>query len=161
MNYREKWYQFWRKKSPRQLWKEEITWIKEEKEESIVKNEKGFIEVLAALFVISVVVGLFLAMFTVRFKASNEVVSGIAYNTTNDSLLSGNTHFSVRAGENTYVSLENESSYCLPPNSPYKELVNKAAQDKRIKIVVTAKKYFAIQAPWTCKNNVSVTEVKQ
>src|SRR4051812_24509065 len=127
-----------------------------------MKNEKGLtvIELLIVVIVVGVIVMPFVAMLTVRFKASNEVVSGIAYNTKNDHLLSGKTTFSVRAGENTYVSTENKSSYCLPPNSPYKELVNKAAEDKRIKIVVTAKKYFAIQAPWTCKNNVMVTEVK-
>jgi hypothetical protein len=74
--------------------------------------------------------------------------------------MSGATKFSVRAGENTPVTEENQSSYCLPPNSPYKELVNKAAQDKRIKVVVTAKKYFVFKAPWTCQPNVTVTEVK-
>lgn len=106
------------------------------------------------------VIGFFLLLLCISFKASNEVVSGIAYNTKNDKLFSSNTTFSIRASENTYVSEENKSSYCLPPNSPYKELVNKAAQDKRIKVVVEAKKYFAIQAPWTCKDNVTVTEVK-
>lgn len=103
---------------------------------------------------------IFISLFFIAFKGSNEVVSGIAYNTKNDKLFTGNTTFSVRAGENTYVSEENKSSYCLPPNSPYKELVNKAAKDKRVKIEVEAKKYFAIQAPWTCKDNVVVREVK-
>jgi hypothetical protein len=125
-----------------------------------MNNQKGFIEVVGGLVVVLLIVGFFLAVFTVRFKGSNEVVSGIAYNTKNDKLISGNTTFSVRAGENTPVTSENQSSYCLPPNSEYKELVNRAAEDKRIKIVVTAKKYFAIQAPWTCKDNVTVTEVK-
>lgn len=123
-------------------------------------NEKGFIEEGGVFIMVAIVVFLFISAFFVSFKASNEVVSGIAYNTTNDSIISGNTNFSVRAAVDTYVTEENQSSYCLPPNSPYKALVNKAAQDKRIKIVVTAKKYFAIQAPWTCKDNVTVTEVK-
>lgn len=125
------------------------------------RNQKGFIEIVGGLMVLLLIVGLFFAMFFVRFKTSNEVVSGIAYNTKNDRLISGKTTFSVRASESTYVTQENMSSYCLPPNSPYKELVNKAAQDKRIKIVVNAKKYFAIQLPWTCKDNVTVTEVKE
>lgn len=125
-----------------------------------MKNQKGFIEIVGALFVLLLIIAFFFSIFCVRFKTHNEVVSGIAYNTSNDSLIAGNTDFSVRAGENTYVSQENQSSYCLPPHSPYKALVNKAAEDKRIKIVVTAKKYFAIQAPWTCKNNVVVTEEK-
>jgi hypothetical protein len=121
-----------------------------------MRSEKGYIGV-----VIGVVVFLFfLMLFTISWKGSNEVVSGIAYNTKNDKMLTGNTTFSVRASENTYVSQENQSSYCLPPHSQYKDLVNKAAQDKRIKIVVTAKKYFAFQAPWTCKDNVTVKEVR-
>lgn len=119
-------------------------------------KEKGFIEVVIVL----IIVVLFLSLFFVRFKGSNEVVSGVVYNTTNDSLIAGNTKFSIRASEDTYVSEENRSSYCLPPNSPHKELVNKAAQDKRIKVVVEAKKYFAIQLPWTCKDNVTVKEIK-
>lgn len=125
-----------------------------------MRNQKGFIEIVGGLFVLLLVIGFFLTIFCVRFKTRNEVVSGIAYNTTNDSLLAGNTHFSVRAGENTYVNDKNESTYCLPPHSPYKDLVNKAAKDKRVKIEVEAHKYFALQAPWTCKNNVTVTEIK-
>lgn len=115
---------------------------------------------IGAFLGLALVFILLLAPFTVRFKLSNEVVSGIAYNTTNDKFISGNTHFSVRAGENTPVTSENQSTYCLPPNSPYKELVNRAAADKRIKIQVEAKKYFVVKAPWTCVDNVTVTEVK-
>ena len=125
-------------------------------------NQKGYIDgdVLFWLgFIIVIALLIFSALF-VRFQTSNQVVSGIAYNTSNDSFIGGNTHFSVRASENTYVSEENQSSYCLPPNSPYKELVNRAAQDKSVKIVVTAEKYFAIKAPWVCQPNVKVSEVK-
>jgi maltodextrin utilization protein YvdJ len=100
------------------------------------------------------------AVFTVRFKLSNETTAGIAYNTTNDRFISGATQFNVRAGENTPTDENNVSSYCLPPNSPYKALVNRAAADKRVKITVTAKKYFTVKAPWTCQPNVVVTEVK-
>jgi hypothetical protein len=123
-------------------------------------NQKGFIEVLGALFIVGLVCILIFAMFFVRFKLSNEVVSGIVYNTTNDRFISGATQFSVRASEATYTTEENRSTYCLPPNSPYKELVNRAAKDKRVKVEVEAKKYFAVKAPWTCQPNVTVREVK-
>lgn len=125
-------------------------------------NQRGYIDsdvVFGLGFIIIIALIIFAALF-VRFQLSNSVVSGIAYNTTNDGFISGNTNFSVRAGENTPVSEENQSTYCLPPNSPYKDLVNRAAQDKRVKIVVTAEKYFAIQAPWVCNPNIKVTEVK-
>lgn len=111
---------------------------------------------LAFLLVVVVI----LAPFTVRFKLSNETSSGIVYNTTNDRFISGATQFSVRAGENTPITEENQSTYCLPPNSPYKDLVNRAAADKRVKVRVDAHKYFVIKAPWVCHDNVKVTEVK-
>jgi hypothetical protein len=124
------------------------------------RNQSGFIEVLGALFVLAIIVSLFLALFCVRFKLSNETTSGIVYNTTNDRFISGATQFSVRASEATYTDETNRSTYCLPKNSQYKALVNRAAQDKRVKVVVNAKKYFTIKAPWTCQDNVTVTEVK-
>lgn len=124
------------------------------------RNQKGFIEVLGALFIVGIIFALFFAMFFVRFKLSNEVVSGIAYNTTNDRAISGATCFSVRASEATYVNEETKSTYCLPPNSPYKDLVNRAAADKRVKITVEAHKYFTVKAPWTVYPNVKVTEVQ-
>ncbi len=123
-------------------------------------NQRGYIEIVGGLLVLLLILGFIFTIFFVRFKLSNETVSGIVYNTTNNRFISDATGFSVRAGENTYVTEENQSTYCLPPNSPYKELVNKAAQDKRIKVVVSAKKYFAVKAPWTCQPNVTVTEVK-
>lgn len=125
-----------------------------------MKNEKGFIEILGLFLVLLLIGGFLFAAFFLRFQASNGTVSGIVYNTTNDRFISGSTAFSIRASESTYVSEENRSSYCLPANSPYKKLINEAAQDKRIKVVLTAHKYFAIQAPWTCQDNVTVTKVK-
>lgn len=126
------------------------------------KNQRGYIDsdFMFGIGAILFIVGIVFVLLFVRFQLSNSVVSGIAYNTSNDSFIGGNTHFSVRAGENTPVTEENESSYCLPPDSPYKDLVNRAAQDKSVKIVVTAEKYFAIKAPWVCQPNVKVTEVK-
>lgn len=123
-------------------------------------NQNAFIEVLGVILIVSLVFAFVFALFFVRFKASNEVVSGIVYNTTNDRFISNATHFSVRASEATYTNEQNRSTYCLPPHSPYKELVNRAAKDKRVKVQVEAKKYFAIKAPWACKDNVSVSEVK-
>ena len=101
---------------------------------------------------------MFFGIMINSFALSDSVVSGIVYNTKNNSALTGNTKFSVRASEDTYVSEENRSSYCLPPNSPYKELVNKAAQDKSIKVVVNTHKYFRFVAPWTCVDNVEVRQ---
>lgn len=94
---------------------------------------------------------------TVHLSASEQLVSGIVYNNKNNGAFTGNTYFSVRADVDTYVSEENQSSYCLPPNSPYKELVNKAAENKDIKVVVTTSKFFKFAAPWTCVDNVTVT----
>lgn len=121
-----------------------------------MRNEKGFIGVIVVLLIAA----FFLSLFVVRFKISNEVVSGIVYNTTNDRAISNATCFSVRAGVDTYVSEENKSSYCIPGSSPYKALVNKAAANKNIKVEVQAHKYFTIKAPWTVQPNVTVTEVK-
>lgn len=95
-----------------------------------------------------------------KAEFSEQNVSGIVYNTTNNSAISGKTKFSVRAAVDTYVSEENQSSYCLPEGSPYKDLVNRAAADKNIKVQVTTEKGFWWAAPWTCIDNVKVTEVK-
>ena len=129
----------------------------EEAEMSNIKlNQGGFVRV----FIVSIIVlGLIFSMLFVRFKLSNEVVSGIAYNTTNNRFISNATCFGVRASEATYVNKKTESSYCLPPNSPYIELVNKAAGDKNVRIKVVAKKYFVVKLPWTVVPNVTVTEV--
>lgn len=126
------------------------------------KNQRGSIvgEAVVGLLVIVFIALVIISPWFISFRLSNATVSGIVYNTTNNRFISDATRFSVRAGENTPVTEENESSYCLPPNSPYKELVNRAAMDKRVKVVVTADKYFAIKAPWVCQPNVKVTEVK-
>lgn len=120
------------------------------------KNEKGFVEVIIVLLIVGL---LFLVLFS-RIEWSEDNVSGIVYSTTNNSAISGNTKFKVRASVDTYINENNESAYCLPPNSPYKELVNKAAANKTVKVQVTTKKGFWVKAPWTCVDNVTVTEVK-
>lgn len=129
-----------------------------------MSNQDGYVEDWLmgafALFIILALVGLLgLAIFS-RWEISEDNVSGIVYNTTNNGLIAGNTNFSIRASESTYTTEENRSSYCLPPNSPYKELVNKAAGNKSIKVQVTTKKGFWWKSPWTCIDNVKVEVVK-
>lgn len=124
-------------------------------------NENGYIGALIGAVVgVVLFVGLFILLFCTQAALSEQNVSGIVYNTKNNGAFTGNTQFSVRAAVDTYVSQENQSSYCLPQNSPYKELVNRAAADKTIKVVVTTKKFFKWAAPWTCVDNVTVIEQK-
>lgn len=115
---------------------------------------RNFLEyILAAL---TVAVPLYL-LFSVRLQTSDNVVSGIVYNNQNNSIFGGNTYFRVRASENTVVTKENTSKFCLPPNSPYIKLVNEAAKDKNIKVVVTSSKVFTmVLSPWHCVDNVKV-----
>lgn len=119
-------------------------------------------KVLAGFFVtLAVLWGLFWVLPSVRIAASEQNVSGVVYNTTNNKFISGNTHFSVRASVDTYTNEQNQSSYCLPPNSPYKDLVNEAAANKEIKVQVKTSKMFRVEsAPWKCADNVVVTRVK-
>lgn len=96
-------------------------------------------------------------LLSVRLQTSDNVVSGIVYNNQNNSIFGGNTYFSVRASENTVVTRENTSKFCLPPNSPYIKLVNEAAKDKNVKVVVTSSKVFTmVPSPWHCVDNVKV-----
>lgn len=111
----------------------------------------GFISVLVVLWFF------FWLLPSTRIAISEQNVSGIAYNVSNNEFISGNTHFSIRASEDTYVSVENRSSYCLPPNSPYIALVNEAAKDKSIKLnIQTEKNFEVVAAPWVCADNVKV-----
>lgn len=116
----------------------------------------GCISTLVVLFILTLVG---LVVFS-RWEWSEDNVSGIVYNTENNGFISGATSFSVRAAVDTYVSEENKSSYCLPKGSPYIALVNKAAADKSVKVVVTTQKGFWFKMPWTCIGNVTVTEAK-
>lgn len=136
------------------------------KEDDMKKlNNHGYIDSDAAiglgaiLIVVMILVLMVLAIFS-KWEWSEDNVSGIVYNTTNNAAVSGATHFKVRASVDTYVDPDaNESAYCLPANSPYKELVNQAAADKNIKVQVTTRKGFWIKAPWSCVDNVKVERV--
>ena len=115
----------------------------------------GFVVTLFVLW------GFFWALPSLRIEVSEQNVSGVVYNTTNNAFISGNTSFSIRAAADTYVSEKNQSSYCLPPNSPYKALVNEAAENKDIKVSVRTTKVFHFEsAPWVCADNVIVERVK-
>nr|DAI27808.1 MAG TPA: hypothetical protein [Caudoviricetes sp.] len=96
-------------------------------------------------------------ILSVRLQFSDNVVSGIVYNNQNNSIFGGKTYFNVRASENTVITKENVSEFCLPPNSPYIKLVNEAARDKNVKVVVTSSKVFTmVSSPWQCVDNVKV-----
>ena len=124
-----------------------------------MKKQQGFIGIIIVLVITGLFVGAIWLLICLRIEPSEQVVSGIAYNVTNDSFISGNTNFGIRASVDTYTTEANQSTYCLPPNSPYIALVNEAAKDKSIKLVVTTKKVFTVvSAPWLCVNNVTVVK---
>lgn len=115
---------------------------------------RNFLEYILAALTVAAPIYL---LFSVRLQTSDNVVSGIVYNNQNNSIFGGNTYFRVRASENTVVTKENTSKFCLPPNSPYTKLVNEAAKDKNIKVVVTSSKVFTmVLSPWHCVDNVKV-----
>ena len=117
----------------------------------VIKVLTGLVLTFAVLW------GFFWVLPSTRITISEQNVSGIAYNVKNNALISGNTYFSIRASEDTYVSEENRSSYCLPPNSPYIALVNEAAKDKSIKLnIQTENNFEVVAAPWVCSDNVKV-----
>lgn len=129
-----------------------------------MKKEHGYIdvEIVIGLLGLIAVILVFLTFLFARIATSEHTVSGVVYNNSNNAFVSGNTRFSVRASENTVVTEENKSSYCLPPNSPYIELVNEAAKDKSIKVIVTTEKAFTfVPTPWTCIDNVKVELQKE
>ena len=120
--------------------------------------KKGrFLEIMLLAVAIAALVSVVYCSSLIRWVTSESIVSGIVYNNQNDAMLSGNTHFSVRASENTVVTEENKSEFCLPPNSPYIKLVNEAAKNKNIKVVITKSKIFTmVSFPWQCVDSVKV-----
>lgn len=123
---------------------------------------EALLSIGAVVFILFVVVWGFRALGRMRWQTSETRVSGIVYNTKNNKWISGATSFSVRASEDTYVSEENESSFCLPHGSKYIDLVNKAAENKSIKVVVRESKvpFHLAEGVTTCVDNVTVEEVK-
>lgn len=126
-----------------------------------MKKEEGFIEeALGIMVAIALFAGLFWFVEAIKWQTSDDIVSGVVYNNSNDLPISGNTSFSIRASVDTYVNSSTESDFCLPANSPYIPLVKQAAADKNIKVTVTATKRFQILTPWACMDNVTVTKLK-
>lgn len=130
-------------------------------------NDKGYIGdvigvALVIVFVLAIVWGVS-ALLRIRWSPSESRVSGIVYNVKNDKWISGSTSFSVRAAVDTYVTEENASNYCLPAGSPYIALVNKAAEDKDIKVVVRTSKvsFRLVEGVTTCVDNTTVEQVKK
>lgn len=112
-------------------------------------------------FVVLVVWGIY-TVTKIRWSPSESTASGVVYNVKNNEWISGNTSFSLRASEDTVVTEENKSSYCLPKGSEYIELVNKASEDKRIKVVVRTSKvpFRIVEGATTCVPNVTIEQVK-
>lgn len=122
----------------------------------------GLLGVFGVLLVLFLIFQGLYTLFKIRWQTSESVVSGIVYNVRNDEFISGNTSFSIRAAVDTVVTEENKSSYCLPSGSPYIELINRASEDKEIKVIVrTSKVPFTIaEGATTCMPNVTVEEIK-
>ena len=96
---------------------------------------------------------------SVRWETSEDLVSGIVYNNTNNAIITGNTEFKIRASAEMNADKNTSRTYCLPPNSKYIPLVKEAAANKNIKLVVTTKTGFYIAAnPLACVENVIVTK---
>ena len=99
-------------------------------------------------------------LMKIRWSPSESVVSGVVYDVKNNEWISGNTSFSVRASEDTVVTEENRSSYCLPNGSEYIDLINRASEDKSIKVIVRTSKvsFRIVEGATTCVDNVVVEE---
>ncbi len=98
------------------------------------------------------------SLFRIRWYTSESVASGIVYNVKNDKWISGATSFGIRASVDTVVNENTESTYCLPKGSPYIDLINEAAENKDIKVIVrTSKVSFRFsEGATTCIDNVVV-----
>lgn len=125
-----------------------------------MRFHRGDFDVWAPISMLAIFILLMLSIVFVKIEFSEQNVSGIVYNVKSNTWPAGNTDFSIRASENTYVSEENRSSFCLPAGSEYSGLINKAAEDKDIKLIVKTKRGFWVKAPWTCIDNVTVEEKK-
>lgn len=97
---------------------------------------------------------------SIKWETSEDLVSGIVYDNTNSDMFTGNSHFKIRASVEMNADAGTSRTYCLPSDSQYIPLVKKAAADKNVKVVVETRKSFKIMQPWSCNNNVIVTEQK-
>ena len=123
-------------------------------------KKRKYLEIMLLVVIIAVLISVVYCSSLIRWETSESVASGIVYNNRNNDILSGNTYFSVRASETTVVTEENKSEFCLPPNSPYIKLVNEAARDKNVKVVVIKSKIFMmVSAPWGCADNIKVEKL--
>lgn len=96
----------------------------------------------------------------IKWEISEDLVSGIVYDNTNNQMISGNTSFKIRAASEMATNEKTSRTYCLPPNSPYIDLVKRAAADKSLRVVVKTDKVFTLKWPWECVPNVTVEEEK-
>jgi len=116
--------------------------------------------ILIILTVVAGILAIIVLVFFAKWEWSEDLVSGIVYDNTNNMIISGNTKFKIRASENMYADENTSRTYCLPPWSPYIDLVKRAAADKRVKVTVSTSKAFQILLPWQCMSNVKVEELR-
>ena len=105
-----------------------------------ILNAKPAIRVSVLIGVILAILGCVYLIGRISWHTSDKIVSGIVYNATFDSWPDGNTTFKVRASAEMAVTDETSPTYCLPPDSPYIEIVKQAAADKNIKVIVRVNK---------------------
>lgn len=86
----------------------------------------------------------------------DNVASGVVYNASFNKWPSGRATFGIRATENTVITQENASTFCLPKGSKYTELIRKAAEDKSVKLVVEKKSGIYWHVIFGCSDNVIV-----
>lgn len=124
-------------------------------------KESGFVEelilVIIALLIGLLLIGILIIPFA-KWEISEDIVSGIVYDNTNNSIITGNTEFKVRASADMYADENTSRTYCLPKDSQYITLVKEAAADKTIRVVVETSKSFKWMMPWDCNDNVKVTK---
>jgi hypothetical protein len=116
--------------------------------------------IFAAVFAGGIILMVLSSLF-VRVNFGEKNISGIVYNLENNSFWGGNTYFSIRAGENTLITSENQSSFCLPPEAVDDiKIINEAGADKRIKVNIQTEKGIWFLPPWKCLDKMTVTKVE-
>ena len=114
------------------------------------------------VIIVTIIVGCLLYLgASMDLNTSNKVVSGIVYNASFNNWPADVTRFSIRATENTVVTSENVSKFCLPKNSEYNFLIKKAAENKEIKLIVETKKSLFFHEPFACSDSLKIIEKKR